>query len=383
MQPMKIIIAPDSFKESLTALEAARAIQAGFSQVFPDAHYLLVPMADGGEGTVTAMVDATKGRFIDCHVTGPLGQSVQARYGLLGQRDIAVIEMAEASGLHHVAANQRNPTLTTSYGTGELILDAIKRGVRHIILGLGGSATNDGGAGMLQALGAKLLDIDGQALPAGGLALQQLAQLDLSALHPALAHCRIDVACDVDNPLCGIRGASQVFGPQKGATPAMIPQLDKALGQLASVVAAQFPDRAHMQLLPGAGAAGGMGYALVSLLGAQLLPGVELVINAVNLRAAVNGADLVITGEGRIDGQTVYGKTPMGVLNVAKQNAVPCIALAGSLGQDADAIVQQGMQAVIPIMPAPMPLTQALVQARENLTRTAASCAALLKLGQR
>lgn len=381
---MKFIIAPDSFKESLTALEVARAIEAGFRQVFPDADYQLVPMADGGEGTVDALVDATVGRKIQLEVTGPLGLPVQAEYGLLGDNsDTAVIEMASASGLHLVPPEQRNPLLTTSFGTGELIAHALDMGVRKLILGLGGSATNDAGAGMLQALGAKLLDKDGQPIPRGGEALLALNHIDLSGLDPALMSCLIQVACDVDNPLCGSRGASHIFGPQKGATAAMVNTLDMALGQLSGVVAKQYPDKAGLELIPGTGAAGGMGYAMVALLGATLTPGVELVTDALRLEDCIQGADLVITGEGRIDGQTVFGKTPMGVLNCAKRQQVPCIALAGCLGQDAEAIIALGMKAIFPILPASVSLEQALATGRENLTRTAANLAAMLAIGQK
>ncbi|MCL2913208.1 glycerate kinase [Shewanella corallii] len=389
---MKIVIAPDSFKESLSALEVARAIEKGFKREFPDADYQIVPMADGGEGTVDALVDATGGKLVHLDVTGPLGNRVQARYGILGDNGAssadkinaatAIIEMASASGLHLVPQNLRDPLLTSSFGTGELIRDALDKGVRHLILGLGGSATNDGGAGMLQALGAELLNAQGQSLPAGGEALLELAAIDLSELHPALKQTRIDVACDVDNPLCGIRGASHIFGPQKGATQEMVHLLDKALGQFAHVVCHQWPDKAPMALLPGTGAAGGMGYAMVALLDASLTPGVELVITALDLDAAITGANLVITGEGRIDGQTVYGKTPMGVLNTAKRHNVPCIALAGCLGQEADAIKAHGMKAIFPIVPASVTLEQALATGAANLERTAANVAGMMRLAQ-
>ncbi|MGI2259322.1 glycerate kinase [Shewanella sp. GXUN23E] len=378
---MKIIIAPDSFKESLSALDVARAIERGFKQVFPTADYHLVPMADGGEGTVDALVDATGGNKMQLEVTGPLGNRVLAQYGMLGDgSNTAVIEMASASGLHLVPQNLRNPLLTTSFGTGELIRHALDKGARRFILGLGGSATNDGGAGMLQALGARLLDNQHQSLAVGGAALQQLAHIELDGLHPALAQSEIQVACDVDNPLCGIRGASHIFGPQKGADKQRVLQLDKALGQLAQVVSSQSPDKAHMALLPGTGAAGGMGYAMVALLGARLTPGVELVVNALDLDNVIKGGSLVITGEGRIDGQTVYGKTPMGVLNAANRQQVPCIALAGCLGQDADAIKAHGMKAIFPILPASVTLEQALATGAANLERTAANVAALLSL---
>ncbi|QDF66652.1 glycerate kinase [Shewanella sp. SNU WT4] len=390
---MKIVIAPDSFKESLSALDVACAIETGFKQVFPDAEYIKVPMADGGEGTVNAMVDATAGSRRTIEVTGPLGNKVMATYGILGSAGQhnnhsatskrAIIEMAAASGLHLVPMENRNPYITTSFGTGELIADALNSGVRHIILGLGGSATNDGGAGMLQALGVVLKDRFGQTLAPGGAALMQLASIDISGLHPALAECQIEVACDVDNPLCGERGASHVFGRQKGASPAMVDKLDNALASFAAIVSHHFPQTADMSTLAGAGAAGGMGYAMVSLLGASLTPGVQLVTTAVALASHMPGATLVITGEGRIDAQTVSGKTPMGVLNVANDYQVPCIALCGCLGVDADKIKALGMQAIFPIVPASVSLEQALATGTSNLIRTAANVAALLKLGAR
>lgn len=377
---MKIVIAPDSFKESLTALEVAEAIEMGFRKVFPDAEYIKVPMADGGEGTVQSMVDATQGQWIDCQVTGPLGVPVMARYGVLGNgSNTAAIEMASASGLHLVSRDQRNPFHTSSYGTGELIKDALDRGIEHIVLGLGGSATNDGGAGMLQALGAKLMDQGGHDIAFGGAALVDICQIDLSQLHPKLSHCRIDVACDVDNPLCGERGASAIFGPQKGATGAMVMQLDQALAHFADVlVQTGLPDH---RLLAGVGAAGGMGLAMKAILNGQLKPGVEIVMDTVGFSSQLKGADLVITGEGRIDGQTVFGKTPMGVLKQAKQQAIPTIGIAGCLGDQADAILEQGMFAIFPIIPSLASLEDTLSQAQVNVTNTARNIAQCLRLG--
>lgn len=327
---MKIVIAPDSFKESLSALEVANAIEQGLRQVIPDCDIVKIPVADGGEGTVQSMVDATGGSIVSLEVMGPLGHRVQAHYGILGNLSnsdsnndsdsrsndgsatvpntgaIAVIEMASASGLHHVPREQRNPLMTTSYGTGELICDALNRGIKHIILGLGGSATNDGGAGMAQALDILLLDSQGKTLPSGGAALANLARIDMTNAHPLLSQCSFEVACDVDNPLCGERGASAIFGPQKGATPAMVKQLDTALAYYADVIArnGMTDHREHA----GAGAAGGMGLGVMAFLNAELKPGVEIVMKTVGLADKIRGADLVITGEGRIDGQTVFGK---------------------------------------------------------------------------
>ncbi|QDE30681.1 glycerate kinase [Shewanella polaris] len=384
---MKIVIAPDSFKESLSALEVANAIEQGFKVIFPDAEYCKVPMADGGEGTVQAMVDATQGEIINLTVTGPLGLPVDAFYGVLGQLDeagnqTAVIEMAAASGLHHVPLTHRNPLLTTSFGTGELIVDALNRGIRHIILGLGGSATNDAGAGMMQALGVKLSDIADAPLPFGGAALNTLHQIDIQSLHPAIKDCVVEVACDVDNPLCGPRGASAIFGPQKGATTEMIEQLDQALEYFAHTINQQLGQsmNTYCRLHPGAGAAGGMGFGVMAILNASLKPGVDIVTKSVKLAEYCRDADLVITGEGRIDGQTVFGKTPMGVLNVAKLQNIPVIGISGCLGQNADAILVEGMNAIFPIIPSLQPLEQILSEAQINLTNTARNIAAIMSL---
>ncbi|MCB5162496.1 glycerate kinase [Marinomonas algarum] len=382
---MKIVIAPDSFKESLTALKVAEAIEVGFRQVLPQAEYIKVPMADGGEGTVQSMVDATQGQTIDLEVTGPLGNKVMAQYGILGATagrlpTTAVIEMASASGLHLVPRDQRDPRYTTSFGTGELIKDALDRGIKHIILGLGGSATNDAGIGLAQALGIQCQDDKHQALPFGGMAITQLRHIDVSQAHPLLADCRVEVACDVDNPLCGDRGASAIFGPQKGATPEMVVTLDNALGHFADVLVQQgFPD---YRLEAGVGAAGGMGLAAKAFLNAQLKPGIEIVMDTVGLNDILQGADLVITGEGRMDGQTVFGKTPMGVLKKALVNKVPTIGIAGCLGQDAEAILDQGMVAIFPIIPTLDTLDTVLAQAEKNLINTSYNIASMLKLGK-
>ncbi|WP_111637888.1 glycerate kinase [Marinomonas shanghaiensis] len=382
---MKIVIAPDSFKESLTALEVANAIEVGFRQVFADADYIKVPMADGGEGTVQSMVDATQGYLVNLEVTGPLGNKVMAQYGILGAVEgqtsaTAVIEMASASGLHLVPRDQRDPRYTTSFGTGELIKDALDRGIKHIVLGLGGSATNDAGMGLAQALGIQFQDDNHQELPFGGMALAQLSHIDVSQVHPFLAECRFDVACDVDNPLCGERGASAIFGPQKGATPDMVTMLDRTLGHFADVlVKSGFADH---RLDSGVGAAGGMGLGAKVFLNATLKPGIEIVMETVGLADKLQNADLVITGEGRIDGQTVFGKTPMGVLKQAMANQVPAIGIAGSLGKDAEAILAHGMSAIFPIIPALDSLDNVLAQAESNLVHSSRNIAAVIKLGR-
>ena len=376
---MKIVIAPDSYKESLSALEVAQAVEAGFRQVFPDADYVLVPVADGGEGTVDAMVAATGGRKETVTVSGPLGEPVEAFYGLTGEGDTAVIEMAAASGLALVPPDRRNPLLTSSRGTGELIRAALDAGARRFILGIGGSATNDGGAGMVQALGARLLDLEGRELDGSGGDLARLERIDVSALDPRLAECRIEVACDVDNPLTGARGASAVFGPQKGATPEMVQALDANLARLARIVGRDLG--VAVDTVPGAGAAGGMGAAMLAFFGATLKPGIEIVTAAVDLDTQVRDADLVITGEGRIDFQTVHGKTPIGVARVAKRHGKPVIGIAGSLGAEVGVVHAHGIDAVFSVLGKPCTLDEALRDAAANVQLTARNVATVLRLG--
>ena len=377
---MKIVIAPDSYKESLSALEVATQIELGFREIFPDAQYVKVPMADGGEGTVQAMAEATSGRIIDVSVTGPLGQPVQGFYALTGDGRMAMIEMAAASGLALVPREQRNPEITTSYGTGELIRAALDAGARHLILGIGGSATNDGGAGMLQALGVQLLDATGQHIARGGAPLAQLARIDVSGMDARLAECTIEVACDVDNPLTGPRGASAIFGPQKGATPEMVAQLDANLKHFAQIVQSDLG--VDVDQVAGAGAAGGMGAAMLAFLKGQLRPGCEIIAKAVGLNAAVQGASLVITGEGRIDQQTIFGKTPFGVATVARQHGVPVIGIAGSLGTNAHVVHQHGIAAIFSVLSRPCTFQDAVADAEHNIRNSARNIAAMLKLGQ-
>ena len=376
----KVVIAPDSFKESLSALEVAEAIERGFRQIFPQVQYVKLPMADGGEGTVDSMVAATGGEIVTVAVTGPLGQPVQAFYGLLGEGETAVIEMAAASGLHLAPKAQRDPRMTTSYGTGELIQAALDRGVKTIILGIGGSATNDGGAGMMQALGARLLDENRQALPPGGAALAQLAYIDLSGVDPRLQQVSITAACDVDNPLCGANGASAVFGPQKGATPEMVTQLDAALRHYGTLLE-QATGREVINT-PGAGAAGGMGAALLGMLNARLRPGIEIVIETLQLEEALRDADLVITGEGRLDSQSIHGKTPIGVARVAKRFGLPVIGIAGSLSKDYQVVHQHGIDAAFSVLDRVVSLEEALAEAADNLEVTARNVAAVWRLAQ-
>ncbi|MGK8440563.1 glycerate kinase [Ectopseudomonas hydrolytica] len=376
---MKIVIAPDSFKESLSAPEVAAAIARGWQRVFPEAECLLRPMADGGEGTVDALLAAVGGERRECWVLGPMGEPVRAHWGWLGE-GTAVIEMAAASGLHWVPREQRDARVASSFGTGELIAEALQAGATRIILGLGGSATNDAGAGLLQALGMRFLDDQGRELAAGGAALAALDQLDLSGLDARLLQVQIEVAADVDNPLCGARGASAVFGPQKGATPEQVAELDTALGRFARIAAATLGED-HAEY-PGVGAAGGLGFAARAFLKATFRPGIELVAELSGLAEAVQGADLVITGEGRMDAQTLHGKTPVGVARVAQDAGVPVIALAGSLGEDYQALYDAGIEAAFSLAPGPLSLEQAMAAAAGELEARAVDIARLWHLAQ-
>lgn len=375
---MKIVIAPDSFKESLTALEVATAIETGFKRVFPDAEYVKLPMADGGEGTVQSLVDATQGKLVECEVTAPLGDKVKSFFGLSGDGKTAIIEMAAASGLHLVTPEKRNPCLTTSFGTGELIKHALDLGVEKFILGIGGSATNDGGVGMLQALGLQCLDVEGKQIGFGGAQLANIAKIDVSKLDPRLQQVHIEVACDVNNPLCGERGASAIFGPQKGATPDMVQQLDAALAHFAEIAerdcGKQIRDHA------GAGAAGGMGGGLLLLPDVQLKAGVQIVLDTLRLADFVKDADYVITGEGRMDAQSIMGKTPIGVARTAKQFNKPVIAIVGCLREDYDVVFAHGIDAVFPIIRQLGELPDILKQGEQNLISAAQNVARVLAL---
>ncbi|MEZ9522750.1 glycerate kinase [Enterovibrio norvegicus] len=375
---MKIVIAPDSYKESLSAMDVASAIETGFKHIMPDATYVKLPMADGGEGTVQSMIDATGGRLVDVTVTGPLGAPVEGFFGLLGDGETAVIEMAASSGLHLVPTASRNPLLTTSFGTGELIKAALDLGVKHLIVGIGGSATNDGGAGMAQALGVKLQDEAGNPIAFGGGALSTLHTIDTSNIDPRLAHIKLEVACDVDNPLCGEKGASAVFGPQKGATPEMVSTLDSNLAHYAQIMKSQL--NSDVKDRAGAGAAGGMGAALLGLFDADLRPGINIVMDAVNLSEHLKDADLVITGEGRIDSQTIHGKTPIGVARCAKTFGLPVIGIAGSITQDSVVVYDHGIDVLFSVVSGACTLEDALANAKENVELTAQNVARTLSL---
>ncbi|ENE5170607.1 glycerate kinase [Vibrio cholerae] len=377
---MKVVIAPDSFKESLTAKQVCDAIQAGLARVWHDAKFVAIPVADGGEGTVQSLVDATQGRLVEVKVMGPQGKRVEAFYGMLGDNQTAVIEMAAASGLHHVPVAQRDPKLTTSFGTGELIRHALDQGVTKLIIGLGGSATNDGGVGMLAALGARFTNADGDPIQLTGGGLRELTHIDLQDVDPRLQNCDILVACDVNNPLCGDKGASAVFGPQKGATPEDVQLLDGTLRQF-GLLTEKVTGKMVLESA-GAGAAGGMGAALLAYTQARLRPGIEIVLETVQLAYQVSDADLVITGEGRIDSQTVHGKTPMGVAKVAKRFDVPVLALCGCTGDNYQAVYQCGIDAVFAAVPRAMSLEDALKESDFNLADLAENVARLWVLSK-
>ena len=358
---MKIVIAPQAFKGGLRGMEAARAMEEGVRRVYPDAQTVLVPVADGGDGTLDALVDASGGRYFQARVTGPLGEPVVASWGVMGDGRTAVIEMAQASGLVLVTAGRRDPRLATTYGTGELVRAALDAGYREIIVGLGGSATNDGGAGMVQALGARLTDARAEEIPPGGAALARLESIDLRGMNPRLKECRIRAATDVTNPLCGPEGASAVYGPQKGATRAVVKELDAALRRFGQVIRRDVG--VDVLALPRGGAAGGMGAGLVALLGARLDSGGEIVCDAVGLDRHMEWATLVLTGEGRLDGQTAYDKAPIVVARRAGALGIPVITVAGSLGPGYEVVLEHGVTMVEAATPADMPLQEAMAHA--------------------
>jgi glycerate kinase len=365
----KIVIAPDSFKGSMSAREAAEAMERGIKAVCPNVIIEKIPMADGGEGTVETLVDATGGRVIKVNVLGPLGEKRESYFGILGDGKTAVIEMALASGLPLVPKEKRNPLVTTTYGTGQLIKAALDQGCLEFIIGIGGSATNDGGVGMAQALGVRFLDAEGIEIPFGGGSLNRLEKIDTSKIDPRLQECKVMVACDVNNPLCGQQGASAVFGPQKGATPEMVELLDHNLAHLAAVIKRDVEK--DVKDFPGAGAAGGLGAGLMAFCHAQLQRGIEIIIQATKLREKMAGADLVITGEGQIDFQTAHGKTPMGVATVAKSMNIPVIALVGNIGRGADMLYDLGINAIFSIAEGPMGLEECMKNGAELMERAA------------
>lgn len=375
-----IILAPDSFKESMTAKEACIAMEKGIKKANSKITCIHVPMADGGEGTMQSLVDATGGMKYSVNVVGPLGNEVEAEYGILGDGETGILEMASASGIQLVHVDKRNPLVTTTYGTGQLIKACLDRNIKRLLIGIGGSATNDGGAGAVQALGGKLLDREGREIGFGGGELGKLASIDLANFDSRLKNIKIEVACDVTNPLCGLKGASNVFGPQKGAAPQMIEILDKNLRHYADIIKEQFGK--EVIDVPGAGAAGGMGAGLMAFLDGTLKNGIEMVVEYSKLEEKIKSADMVWTGEGSIDFQTQYGKTPLGVARVAKKYDKPVIALAGKVGSNIEALYDMGIDSIFCIMRGVATLEEALKDGKENIENTSENIIRLLYLNK-
>lgn len=381
---MNIVVAMDSFKGSLSSLEAGQAVRAGIAQADPRAQVAVRPLADGGEGTVEALIAGMEGVLEQVTVTGPVGDPVVCTYGILPATATAVLEMSGAAGLTLVPEGRRNPLYTTTYGVGEVIRDAIEKGCRRFLVGIGGSATNDGGVGMLQALGYGFWDDQGRPIQRGAQGLAHLSRITCDQVLPQLAECEFRVACDVTNVLCGPQGCSAVYGPQKGATPEMVADMDRWLSHYAQLAKAVRPDTAHPDA-PGTGAAGGLGFAFQTFTHGVLEPGVSIVLEETHLEDFIRDADLVITGEGRLDGQTAMGKAPVGVARLAKRYRKPVVALAGSVTKDASSCNAQGIDAFFPILPAPCSLAQAMEPetARANLSATAQQMYRLWQLGSR
>jgi glycerate kinase len=375
---IKIVIATQSYKGSLSAQKVAEAIDRGLRRVLKNVITDIVPLADGGEGTLDAMIYSTKGKIIKEEVMGPLGQSIEAGWGVLGDESTAVIEMAQASGITRVSAQNLNPLIATSYGTGQLIKAALDANCRKIIIGLGGSATNDGGAGMVVALGAKLIDKNGFVLPLGGGALSRLERIDISDLDKRLSTCRIIAACDVRNSLCGREGATMVYGPQKGASPEMCDQLEEALSNYARVIKKDLGFEVNS--LPGAGAAGGTAAGLVAFMKAELKSGFEILSEAVDLRNRLQGAALVFTGEGRIDNQTFFGKTVAGVASLAKSLQIPVVAIVGQVAGDIRTLNQQGVDVILSISPGPISLNECIAYAEKFIEDVVEQAARLIQI---
>ena len=367
---MKVVIAIDSLKGSLSSMEAGMAIKDGILAAKPDAEVIVKPLADGGEGTTDALIEGMNGERIDLTVTGPMHTPVDDYYGYLKDTNTAVMEMASAAGITLVPDSEKNPLLATSYGVGEMINDAIQRGCRNFIIGIGGSVTNDGGIGMLKALGVRFLDENDEDAGEGGQALAKVARIDVSGMNPLLKECHIQVACDVNNPLCGENGSTYVYGPQKGVTEDMKKTLDEAMAHFARVTSETLEN--DYLNTPGAGAAGGLGYAFLAYTGAALTPGIELILDAVGLEEELSGADVVVTGEGRLDFQTAMGKAPVGVARLAKKYNAKVIAFAGSVTKEATACNKEGIDAFFPILRGVCTLAEAMdpVAARNNMTAT-------------
>ncbi len=378
---MKIVIAPQAFKGSISALDVAHAMREGVLRAVPDAEVALVPVADGGDGTLETLVEGSGGTIRDTTVTDPLGQRRDSQWGAMGDGRTAVIEMARTSGLALVPPERRSPLLATTFGLGEAMLDALEAGFRRFIIGIGGSATNDAGAGMAQALGIRLLDSEGNDLPHGGAALACLDRIDVSGLDKRAVESEFLVACDVSNPLTGPEGASAIYGPQKGATPEMVAQLDAALKHFAGIV--QRDVGADVDQVPGAGAAGGLGGGMMAFLGGELRTGVDIVLETVDLESHLDGADLVITGEGQMDYQTLYAKAPIGVAGRARSRGVPVIAVSGSLGEGYLHVHEHGIDAAAAITSAPMTLDEASNRAAELVASATDQALRFMKAGGR
>ena len=377
---MNITIAIDSFKGSLSSMEAGQAVAEGIRRVMPSAGIRIRPLADGGEGTTEALTAGLGGELKSLTVTGPLGRPVTASYGLIRERKMAVLEMASAAGLTLISQEERNPLEATTYGVGEMIRDAIGEGCRHFLVGIGGSATNDGGTGMLSALGFQFLDSEGQPIPLGAKGLENLARISAENARPELSQCSFHIACDVTNLLCGENGCSAVYGPQKGADPEMIRQMDQWMERYGDLAARTFP--AADKEAPGAGAAGGLGFAFLTFLNGSLESGVGMVLKEINLKDDIRDADLVITGEGRLDAQTVMGKAPIGVAHLAKEYGKPVIAFSGAVTREAGLCNQHGIDAFFPIMRGVVSLQEALDpgEARINAADTAEQVFRLIQL---
>ena len=378
---MKIVISPQTFKGSISALDAAHSMREGVLRAFPDADTVLVPVADGGDGTLETLVEGSGGEIRTADVTGPLGERIEALWGAMGDGVTAMIEMARTSGLALVSLESRDPLHSTTYGLGEAIVAALDEGFRQFIVGIGGSATNDAGAGMAQALGVRLLDSDGSELGPGGTPLADLNGIDISGIDPRVRESSFAVACDVTNPLTGPEGASAVYGPQKGATPEMVERLDAALSHFAEVVRRDL--RVDVEHVQGAGAAGGLGAGMLAFLNADLRPGVDIVLDAVGLDAALEDADLVLTGEGALDFQTVYNKAPIGVARRASWLDIPVVAISGGLGEGYKTVHEHGIDAAVAIPSAPMSLDESSQRAPELIADAAEQAMRLIRVGAR
>jgi glycerate kinase len=376
---MKIVVAPDSFKGSLTAIEVSVAIEQGIREVFPEAEVIKIPMADGGEGTVQCLVNATGGKILEEKVIGPLGDEVLAFYGILGDRKTAIVEMAAASGLILIPESKRNPLVTTTYGTGQLIKAALDQGCRKMIIGIGGSATNDEGAGMVQALGVKLLDQEGKEVGFGGGELKKIVKIDISCMDNRLSDTKVLVASDVNNPLCGPQGASKIYGPQKGATPEVIEELDKSLSYFAELIKRDL--NKEVKDIPGAGAAGGLGAGLMAFLNAELRPGIEIIIEIVKIEQIIRESDLLITGEGRIDAQSVFGKVPFGLGKMAKKYNVPVIAIVGEIGEGFSQIYEYGINSIMSIISKAISIDEAMQMSKSLLKDATERMMRIIKIG--